>query len=172
MTACRNFKVRIKSAAALSVPCGRSCYGDTAQFAHVWQALTLALEHSGEAVDFLEYRYCAGLRWQLCFSMLHLLGLAQPGDLPALAAPLAGEAGPTLHGYLMRYHLDGSDCGDGDGPAGAAQPQERLRVLEEVLKQLRLLPGGDSKTEQAKAQVLAFLNEVLRSCSQLQDPSS
>ncbi|XP_023646732.2 HEAT repeat-containing protein 6 [Paramormyrops kingsleyae] len=172
VTACRNFKVRIKSAAALSVPGGRGCYGDTAQFAHVWQALTQALEHSGEAGDFLEYRYCAGLRWQLCFSMLHLLGLAQPRDLPALAAPLAGEAGPTLHGYLVRYHLDGSDRGEGDGPAGAAQPQERLRELEEVLKQLQLLPGGDSNTEQAKAQVLAFLNDVLRSCSELQDPSS
>ncbi|XP_042168595.1 HEAT repeat-containing protein 6-like, partial [Oncorhynchus tshawytscha] len=36
VTSCQNFKVRIKSAAALSVPACRHCYGDAERFGDVW----------------------------------------------------------------------------------------------------------------------------------------
>ncbi|KAJ8386247.1 hypothetical protein AAFF_G00175670 [Aldrovandia affinis] len=93
VTSCKNFKVRIKSAAALSTPAARGRYGDAAQFRDVWRALARALERSDETQDFLEYRYCASLRAQLCRALLHLLSLGRPDDLPALAASLAGEPG-------------------------------------------------------------------------------
>uniref|UniRef100_A0A8K9UWJ6 HEAT repeat-containing protein 6 n=1 Tax=Oncorhynchus mykiss TaxID=8022 RepID=A0A8K9UWJ6_ONCMY len=93
VTSCQNFKVRIKSAAALSVPACRHCYGDAERFGHVWHSLAAALEHSEETQDFLEYRYCSSLRHTLTHTLTHLLRLSQSQDMPALGMSLVMEEG-------------------------------------------------------------------------------
>ncbi|XP_018586040.2 HEAT repeat-containing protein 6 [Scleropages formosus] len=173
VTCCRNFKVRIKSAAALSVPAERDRYGGAAQFGKLWRALARALECSNEAEDFLEYRYCAGLRTQLCRTLLHLMSLCQPDDLPAVAAPLAEESRPALHAYFAHYHLDEGNQGqpENDGVRESCQPQEKLGRLEEIVAHLRSFPEMSPHTREAQTQVVSFLEEVLRSCHESQAPS-
>uniref|UniRef100_A0A8C1HDI4 HEAT repeat-containing protein 6 n=1 Tax=Cyprinus carpio carpio TaxID=630221 RepID=A0A8C1HDI4_CYPCA len=131
VTSCKNFKVRIKSAAALSVPSTRDRYGDAQQFAQVWQALAQALEHSEEMEDFLEYRYCASLRSQLCHALLHLLSVCQPNDLPALRSSLSDQSRPVLQGFLVHYLSNkgvtlvaGVDGAAGDEAGDHAVPED------------------------------------------------
>ncbi|KAJ8347719.1 hypothetical protein SKAU_G00263080 [Synaphobranchus kaupii] len=168
VTSCKNFKVRIKSAAALSAPATRDRYGDGAQFEKVWCALARALERSEETEDFLEYRYCASLRAQLCRALLHLLCLCQPPDLPAVAASLAGEPGEAVRGYLVRYHTGG---GEGEEAGDCPDPAERLRELEATLAQLKGLPAGSPDARDAIGVVVGFLEEVLKRSEELKPPS-
>uniref|UniRef100_A0A8C1S9U6 HEAT repeat-containing protein 6 n=1 Tax=Cyprinus carpio TaxID=7962 RepID=A0A8C1S9U6_CYPCA len=144
VTSCKNFKVRIKSAAALSVPSTRDRYGDAQQFAQVWQALAQALEHSEEMEDFLEYRYCASLRSQLCHALLHLLSVCQPNDLPALRSSLSDQSRPVLQGFLVHYLSNkgvtlvaGVDGAAGDEAGDHAVPEDGLRALNETLTRLK-----------------------------------
>uniref|UniRef100_W5MFQ4 HEAT repeat-containing protein 6 n=1 Tax=Lepisosteus oculatus TaxID=7918 RepID=W5MFQ4_LEPOC len=153
---CKNFKVRIKSAMALAVPGSRERYGSDEQFGEVWAALALALERSEDTEDFLEYRYCASLRAQLCQALLHLLGLARPADLPRIRTSLA-ERGPAIRGYLARYHTGG---GEGDDPGECPEPRERMRVLEGTLGHLRNLSGDDGP-EGPLPSVVPFLEDIL-----------
>ncbi|XP_064207427.1 HEAT repeat-containing protein 6 [Anguilla rostrata] len=172
VTSCRNFKVRIKSAAALSAPAARDRYGDAAQFREVWRALSQALERSEEAEDFLEYRYCASLRAQLCRALMHLLSLCQPPDLPALAASLAGEPGEAVQGHLVRYHTGG---GEGEEAGDCPDPAERLRELGATLDQLKGLPAGSPDARDARdalSAVVGFLEDVLKRCEELKEPSA
>ncbi|XP_069040260.1 HEAT repeat-containing protein 6 isoform X2 [Lepisosteus oculatus] len=159
---CKNFKVRIKSAMALAVPGSRERYGSGEQFGEVWAALALALERSEDTEDFLEYRYCASLRAQLCQALLHLLGLARPADLPRIRTSLA-ERGPAIRGYLARYHTGG---GEGDDPGECPEPRERMRVLEGTLGHLRNLSGDDGP-EGPLPSVVPFLEDILKSCKEL-----
>ncbi|MBN3318881.1 HEAT6 protein, partial [Atractosteus spatula] len=159
---CKNFKVRIKSAMALAVPGSRERYGSSEQFGEVWAALALALERSEDTEDFLEYRYCASLRAQLCQALLHLLGLARRADLPRIRTSLA-ERGPAIRGYLARYHTGG---GEGDDPSECPEPRERMRVLEETLGHLRNLSGDDGP-EGPLPSVVPFLEDILKSCKEL-----
>nr|XP_015222818.1 PREDICTED: HEAT repeat-containing protein 6 [Lepisosteus oculatus] len=159
---CKNFKVRIKSAMALAVPGSRERYGSDEQFGEVWAALALALERSEDTEDFLEYRYCASLRAQLCQALLHLLGLARPADLPRIRTSLA-ERGPAIRGYLARYHTGG---GEGDDPGECPEPRERMRVLEGTLGHLRNLSGDDGP-EGPLPSVVPFLEDILKSCKEL-----
>uniref|UniRef100_A0A667Y1W1 HEAT repeat-containing protein 6 n=1 Tax=Myripristis murdjan TaxID=586833 RepID=A0A667Y1W1_9TELE len=124
VTSCKNFKVRIKSAAALSVPAHRGCYGDLERFRCVWRSLATALENSEDTNDFLEYRYCASLRHTLSQALLHLLSVSQSGDMPALGASLAGEEGTGIKEHLIKY-LREEEAGDG---AEGAKDGERDSV--------------------------------------------
>lgn len=160
--------MRIKSAAALSAPASRGRYGDAAQFREVWRALARALERSEETEDFLEYRYCASLRAQLCRALAHLLGLCQPADLPALAQSLEGEPGDAVRGYLVRYHAGG---GEGEEAGDCPPPAERLRELEATLARVRALPVDSPPARDALGVVLAFLEDVLERCEELKEPS-
>ncbi|KAG7484798.1 hypothetical protein MATL_G00054150 [Megalops atlanticus] len=164
---CKNFKVRIKSAAALATPATRGRYGDAGQFREVWQALAQALERSDETEDFLEYRYCASLRAQLCRALLHLLSLCGPPDLPALAASLTGGSAEAVRGYLVRYHSGG---GEGEEAGDCPDPQERVRELEETLGRLRGLSAESGDVREALNAVVGFLEEVLKSCSEPKAP--
>uniref|UniRef100_A0AAY4BWJ6 HEAT repeat-containing protein 6 n=1 Tax=Denticeps clupeoides TaxID=299321 RepID=A0AAY4BWJ6_9TELE len=152
VASCRNFKVRINAAAALSVPPLRQNYGDAAQFARVWQALVEALEGSVDSADFLEYRYSSSLRTQLCQALLHLLSLCQPEDLAGLTPSLSGHVGSSLVQHLTE---DGSPAAEGkDG----AVLQGRVQVASEALVRLREFSG------QTHADTLVdFLEDVLRS---------
>uniref|UniRef100_A0A8K9VFS0 HEAT repeat-containing protein 6 n=1 Tax=Oncorhynchus mykiss TaxID=8022 RepID=A0A8K9VFS0_ONCMY len=114
VTSCQNFKVRIKSAAALSVPACRHCYGDAERFGHVWHSLAAALEHSEETQDFLEYRYCSSLRHTLTHTLTHLLRLSQSQDMPALGMSLVMEEGRGFKEHLEEGEQNGTGSGEQD----------------------------------------------------------
>ncbi|KAK3555756.1 hypothetical protein QTP86_028957, partial [Hemibagrus guttatus] len=173
VTSCKNFKVRIKSAAALSVPATRDCYGDDRQFAEVWRALTHALEHSEETQDFLEYRYCASLRSELCHALLHLLSLCRASDLPAIGASLSDQTTPALHGFLVNYLagvsvVTGRDLIGGEDAGCQTEPTDRLKLLDQTLIRLRELEG-DIKTGSRSDldRVIEFLEDVTKTCEGL-----
>uniref|UniRef100_A0A665U8S1 HEAT repeat-containing protein 6 n=1 Tax=Echeneis naucrates TaxID=173247 RepID=A0A665U8S1_ECHNA len=134
VTSCKNFKVRIKSAAALAVPSHRGCYGDTKRFSCVWHSLATALENSEDTNDFLEYRYSASLRHTLSQALLHLLSVSEPQDMPALGASLAGEEGRGIKEHLVRYLRaeeggeEGTE-GEKDTRGDSFNPQQRIRRL-------------------------------------------
>ncbi|XP_036845320.1 HEAT repeat-containing protein 6 isoform X3 [Oncorhynchus mykiss] len=197
VTSCQNFKVRIKSAAALSVPACRHCYGDAERFGHVWHSLAAALEHSEETQDFLEYRYCSSLRHTLTHTLTHLLRLSQSQDMPALGMSLVMEEGRGFKEHLVKYlrgegGMDGGKRGGGGGTEGVGETEggrgetegererkgeERVRTLGETLERLRSLcvdgeedgdEGRDGGEEERSALVVvAFLEDVLRSCEEL-----
>ncbi|TSP68491.1 HEAT repeat-containing protein 6 [Bagarius yarrelli] len=174
VTSCKNFKVRIKSAAALSVPARRDRYGDERQFAEVWRALTHALQHSEEAQDFLEYRYCSSLRSELCHGLLHLLSLCLTCDLPAIGASLSDQATPTLRAFLIRYFTDvplvsGHEVMEGGDVVGCqTDPKDRLKLLDRILIGLKAL-GEDIQTNSRSEldSVITFLEDVLKTCEGL-----
>uniref|UniRef100_A0A8C9NC10 HEAT repeat-containing protein 6 n=1 Tax=Serinus canaria TaxID=9135 RepID=A0A8C9NC10_SERCA len=99
---CKNFKVRIKSAMALSIPSRRECYGSTEQFCQIWSALVVALQRSEDTEDFLEFKYSSSLRSQLCQALLHLLQLARSTDLPLIGSSLR-EHGQAIRPYVLQY---------------------------------------------------------------------
>ncbi|XP_045573444.1 HEAT repeat-containing protein 6 isoform X2 [Salmo salar] len=185
VTSCQNFKVRIKSAAALSVPTSRRCYGDAERFGRVWRSLAAALEHSEETQDFLEYRYCSSLRHTLTHTLTHLLRLSQSQDMPALGMSLVMEEGRGFKEHLVKYlrgegGTDGGRGGGGGTEGGSGETEgererkgeERVRTLGETLERLRSLcvdgeEEGDEEEKSALVVVVAFLEDVLRSCEEL-----
>ncbi|MCI4386378.1 hypothetical protein PGIGA_G00061630 [Pangasianodon gigas] len=173
VTTCKNFKVRIKSAAALSVPAKRDCYGDEHQFAEVWRALAQALEHSEETQDFLEYRYCASLRSELCHALLHLLSLCQTRDLPVIGASLSGQSRPALHGFLVHYLTDvslvsGRDIIGGEDAGCQTEPTDRLKLLDQTLIRLKELEGNIKTGSRSDLDmVIGFVEDVMKTCEGL-----
>ncbi|CAB1328310.1 unnamed protein product [Coregonus sp. 'balchen'] len=185
VTSCQNFKVRIKSAAALSVPACRHCYGDAERFGRVWRSLAAALEHSEETQDFLEYRYCSSLRHTLIHALTHLLRLSQSQDMPALGVSLVMEKGRGFKEHLVKYlrggggteggRGGGTEGGRGGGTEGGMEGEreregeERVRTLGETLERLRGLCVGreGGEEERSVVVVVAFLEDVLRSCEEL-----
>ncbi|NWV40466.1 HEAT6 protein, partial [Grantiella picta] len=99
---CKNFKVRIKSAMALSIPSKRECYGSTEQFCQIWSALVVALQRSEDTEDFLEFKYSSSLRTQICQALLHLLRLARSTDLPLIWGTLR-DHGEAIKPYVLQY---------------------------------------------------------------------
>ncbi|XP_060792411.1 HEAT repeat-containing protein 6 isoform X2 [Neoarius graeffei] len=174
VTSCKNFKVRIKSAAALSVPAEREHYGNEHQFAEVWRALAQALEHSEETQDFLEYRYCASLRSELCHALLHLLTLCQTRDLPSIGASLSSQSRPALHGFLVHYLTDVPSVSahgviGGEGTGCQTEPTDRLKLLDQTLIRLKEPEEDVNKTGSRSDldTVIGFLEEVMKTCKRL-----
>ncbi|NWW75298.1 HEAT6 protein, partial [Climacteris rufus] len=152
---CKNFKVRIKSAMALSVPSSRECYGSTQQFCHVWSALLLALRRSQDAEDFLEFKYSSSLRTQICQALLHLLRLARSTDLPLIWSSLR-EHGEAIKPHVLQYLRSAGE----EGEAGAhTDVGERERGLQGAIDHLssieRELQG------KARGRVSLYLEDVL-----------
>ncbi|XP_056586118.1 HEAT repeat-containing protein 6 [Triplophysa dalaica] len=170
VTSCKNFKVRIKSAAALSIPVTRDRYGDACMFAEVWHALAQALEHSEETEDFLEYRYCASLRTQLCHALLHLLSVCGFDDLPAVRSSLNDQSRPILKDFLVRYLSDkdvalvaGGDGVEEDETEDHTATEDGLMVLSETLRRLKELQR-EAVTDSSEdlMTVLDFLEDLVR----------
>uniref|UniRef100_A0A3Q2YTK1 HEAT repeat-containing protein 6 n=1 Tax=Hippocampus comes TaxID=109280 RepID=A0A3Q2YTK1_HIPCM len=159
---CKNFKVRIKSAAALAVPAHRRCYGDAERFGHVWRSLAAALRSSEETDDFLEYRYSASLRHTLSRALLHLLRLGLPSDLPAISASLAGEEGGGLREHLLKYlRAEGVPGEEKDAAAGDTfDPQQRVQSLQQMVQRLKAMEVDTE--ESAKAALICFLEDLLK----------
>uniref|UniRef100_A0AAQ4Q5E5 HEAT repeat-containing protein 6 n=1 Tax=Gasterosteus aculeatus aculeatus TaxID=481459 RepID=A0AAQ4Q5E5_GASAC len=175
VSSCKNFKVRIKSAAALAIPANRGCYGDPERFICVWRSLAKALENSEDTNDFFEYRYSASLRHTLSHALLHLLSVSQSQDMPSLGASLAGEEGRGIKEHLIRYLR--AEEGGGEGAEGEKEtggdsftPQQRVGGLQRTLNRLKELEaegegGGDEAT--SKEMVVHFLEDLLKTCEEL-----
>ena len=178
VTSCKNFKVRIKSAAALSVPARRGCYGDVEKFVCVWRSLATALENSEETHDFLEYRYCASLRETLLQALMHLLSLSQWEDMPALGAALAGDEGGALREHLLRYlRGEGGDrgtAGEGESGTEGLSVQQRTTALQQTLAGLKELQaegeaeGARRERESGRERVVDYLEDLLKSSAELE----
>ncbi|NXY85181.1 HEAT6 protein, partial [Alcedo cyanopectus] len=154
---CKNFKVRIKSAMALSIPSRRECYGSTEQFSHIWSALVVALQKSEDTEDFLEFRYSSSLRTQICQALLHLLSLAKSRDLPGIWETLT-KNGDTIKPYILQYLKSGAE----ESEAGTQMDLgERERVLQAAIQHL----WGVEKQLKGKARVRvsSYLEGVLTS---------
>ncbi|XP_066492279.1 HEAT repeat-containing protein 6 [Tiliqua scincoides] len=153
---CKNFKVRIKSAAALSIPGKRKCYGTPAQYSLIWNALIIALQRSEDTEDFLEFKYSASLRTQLCYALLHLLSLADEMDLPAIGATVA-EHGQVIGSYMLQYmksRVEDEESGIGENFL------ERDSILKRAIEHLRSieeLSGGCPM----KRGAVAYLEDIL-----------
>ncbi|XP_038615603.1 HEAT repeat-containing protein 6, partial [Tachyglossus aculeatus] len=152
---CKNFKVRIKSAAALSVPGRREQYGSAEQYRLVWEALVTALQRSEDTPDFLEFRYCASLRTQICQALLHLLSLARASDLPAIQATVR-EDGPVVRAYVLQHLKPGAEG------AGPSSPQERGGSLKRALEHIRDIQ--EQVASKAKITTVAYLEGILATC--------
>ncbi|NXN56962.1 HEAT6 protein, partial [Rynchops niger] len=152
---CKNFKVRIKSAMALSIPSKRECYGSTEQFCQIWSALVVALQKSEDTEDFLEFKYSASLRTQICQALLHLLSLAKSTDLPVIWQTVA-ENGDAIKSYLLQYLKSGVE----ENEAGMHTDLcERERVLKGALEHLS---GIEKQLEgKARVRVSGYLGDVL-----------
>lgn len=179
VASCKNFKVRIKSAAALAVPADRSCYGDTERFICVWRSLAKALENSEDTNDFLEYRYSASLRHTLSQALLHLLRLSQSEDMPNLAASLSGEEGRGIKERLIVY-LRAEEGGEGtegdrDTVGDSFNPQQRITGVHQTLirlKELKAEGDGQRQLESSKEVVIGFLDDLLKTCEESQELKS
>ncbi|NXX12747.1 HEAT6 protein, partial [Podargus strigoides] len=152
---CKNFKVRIKSAMALSIPRQRECYGSTQQFGHIWSALVVALQKSEDTEDFLEFKYSASLRTQICQALLHLLSLARSTDLPVIWKTVT-ENGAAIKPYICQYLRSGVGENEVETHMDLG---EREGVLRGAIRHL----GGIEKELQGKARVRVsgYLEDVL-----------
>ncbi|KAF2977936.1 hypothetical protein EK904_008784 [Melospiza melodia maxima] len=152
---CKNFKVRIKSAMALSIPSRRECYGSTEQFCHIWSALVVALQRSEDTEDFLEFKYSSSLRSQLCQALLHLLQLARASDLPLLGSSLR-EHGHAIRPCVLQYL---SSPGQQGGTGAHTDPGHRQRALQGAIEHLSALER--ELQGKARLRVSLFLEDVL-----------
>lgn len=176
VTSCKNFKVRIKSAAALAVPADRICYGDTERFIAVWRSLATALQNSDDTNDFLEYRFSANLRHTLSQALLHLLSLSQAQDIPALGVSLAGEEAESIKGHVIKYIREGEggggivEQGEEDTGGESFTPQQRVGGLQQTLMRLKDLKTegeGQAEQERGKVVVVQFLEDLLKACEEM-----
>ncbi|XP_009872683.1 PREDICTED: HEAT repeat-containing protein 6 [Apaloderma vittatum] len=153
---CKNFKVRIKSAMALSIPSKRECYGSTEQFCQIWSALVLALRKSEDTEDFLEFKYSASLRTQICQALFHLLSLAKSTDLPVVWKTVT-EDGDAIRPYVLQYLKSG---GEENETGVRADSCERERALKGAIEHLA---GIEKQLEgKARVRVSLYLENVLR----------
>lgn len=152
---CKNFKVRIRSAAALSIPGKRAQYGSLEQFAQIWNALVTALQKSEDTTDFLEFKYCASLRTHICQALLHLLSLAIASDLPCILETLELN-GDMIQSYVLQFLKSGAE---GDDPGAVHAPQERDQMVRVALTHIHSVHtlAGDT----AKRVIVAFLEDIL-----------
>ncbi|XP_031430744.1 HEAT repeat-containing protein 6-like [Clupea harengus] len=172
VVSCKNFKVRIKSAAALSTPSSRAQYGNSCQFAQVWIAITKALENSKEGVDFLEYRYHTSLCAQLCQSLLHLISLCQPQDLGTIQGTVTGSFGSGLMGFLVNYLVDVDVSREGKGNEeengqNSIQSQDRMKEMTDALGALRKLANEKEGCSAGADIVIDFFEGVVTNHKQI-----
>ncbi|KAF5916058.1 hypothetical protein HPG69_003132 [Diceros bicornis minor] len=155
VTSCKNFKVRIRSATALSIPGKREHYGSVDQYAEIWNALVTALQKSEDTTDFLEFKYCASLRTQICQALIHLLSLASASDLPSLKDTLELN-GDMIQSYILQFLKSGAA---GDDTGAPHSPQERDQMVRTALEHISSVQALAGDT--AKRAIMDFLEEIL-----------
>eukprot|EP00794_Sanderia_malayensis_P014319 gene14319-15808_t len=77
---CKNFKVRISAAVALSTPRFRENYGNEDLFYKIWSYVIDALISSEELTDFTEFRFKGTLQNKIFLLFCHLTRLATTDD--------------------------------------------------------------------------------------------
>ncbi|XP_003795669.1 HEAT repeat-containing protein 6 [Otolemur garnettii] len=155
VTSCKNFKVRIRSAAALSIPGKREQYGSVDQYVQIWNALVTALQKSEDTTDFLEFKYCASLRTQICQALIHLLSLASASDLPGIRRRLELNRN-MVQSYILQFLKSGTQ---GDDTRGPHSPQERDHMVKVALKHISSVQAVAGDT--SKRAIVGFLQETL-----------
>ncbi|XP_062412103.1 HEAT repeat-containing protein 6 isoform X2 [Sardina pilchardus] len=169
VVSCKNFKVRIKSAAALSIPSSRTKYGSSGQFTQIWIAVAKALENSKDGVDFVEYRYHTSLCAQLCETLLHLLNLCQTQDLGTIQGTITGSFGSTLMGFLVNYLVEHESETEKEDKEEKEKNsiQDRMNKMIGALGALRKLSKEEEEGCSAGAAIIIdFLEGVVRSYEQ------
>lgn len=158
VTSCKNFKVHIRSATALSILGRREQYGSVEQYARIWNALVTALQKSEDTIDFLEFKYCASLRTQICQALIHLLSLASASDLPCIKEILELN-GNMVQSYILQFLKSGAE---GDDTGAPHSPQETDQMVRMALKHMGSIqaPAGDT----ARRAIMGFLEEILAIC--------
>ncbi|XP_074870225.1 HEAT repeat-containing protein 6 [Carettochelys insculpta] len=153
---CKNFKVRIKSAMALSIPAKRECYGTTEQFSQIWSALVIALQKSEDTEDFLEFKYSASLRTQICQALIHLLSLANSTDLPFIRKMIA-ENGDVIRSYILQYMK--SEVEENEAGIHTDSP-ERDRMMKRAIEHI----CGIEELSEGKTKIIvaAYLEDILK----------
>ncbi|XP_045442122.1 HEAT repeat-containing protein 6 isoform X3 [Pipistrellus kuhlii] len=155
VTSCKNFKVRIRSATALSIPGKREHYGSVDQYAQIWNALVTALQKSEDTTDFLEFKYCASLRTQICQALVHLLSLASASDLPCIKETLELNE-DMIRSYFLQFLKSGAE---GDDAGAPHSPQERDQLVRSALEHISTVQALAGDT--AKRAIMAFLDNIL-----------
>ncbi|XP_058531581.1 HEAT repeat-containing protein 6 [Ochotona princeps] len=155
VTSCKNFKVRIRSATALSIPGERARYGSVDQYARIWSALVTALQKSEDTTDFLEFKYCASLRTQICQALIHLLSLARAPDLPCIKDTLDLN-GDMIQSFILQFLKSGAQ---GDDTGAPPSPQERDQMLQTALRHIGSIQAGAA--DPAQRAVVGFLEDTL-----------
>uniref|UniRef100_A0A8C4KAK6 HEAT repeat-containing protein 6 n=1 Tax=Dromaius novaehollandiae TaxID=8790 RepID=A0A8C4KAK6_DRONO len=152
---CKNFKVRIKSAMALSIPSKRECYGPTEQFCQIWSALVVALQKSEDTEDFLEFKYSASLRTQICQALIHLLSLAKNTDLPFISETIT-ENGDAIKAYVLQYMKSGVEENEAGMHTNLCEREKALKgAIEHLCGIEKQLEG------KARVRVSVYLEDIL-----------
>ncbi|NXG19813.1 HEAT6 protein, partial [Grallaria varia] len=152
---CKNFKVRIKSAMALSIPSERECYGSTEQFCQIWSALVVALQRSEDTEDFLEFKYSSSLRTQICQALLHLLRLAKSTDLPVIWGTIR-DHGEAIKPYILQYLRSGGEENDVGAHMDLEERERGFQGAIDHLSGIEKQLGG-----KARLRVSLYLEDVL-----------
>lgn len=147
--------MRIRSATALSIPGKREHYGSVDQYAQIWNALVTALQKSEDTTDFLEFKYCASLRTQICQALVHLLSLASASDLPCIKETLELN-GDMIRSYFLQFLKSGAE---GDDAGAPHSPQERDQMVRTALEHISTVQALAGDT--AKRAIVAFLDNIL-----------
>uniref|UniRef100_A0A8C9KH55 HEAT repeat-containing protein 6 n=1 Tax=Panthera tigris altaica TaxID=74533 RepID=A0A8C9KH55_PANTA len=155
VTSCKNFKVRIRSATALSIPSKREQYGSAEQYVQIWNALVTALQKSEDTTDFLEFKYCASLRTQICQALIHLLSLASASDLPCIRETLESN-GDMVQSFILQFLKSGAEGDDTGAPHSLHERDQMVRTALEHISSIQAL-AGDS----AKRAIMDFLEDTL-----------
>uniref|UniRef100_A0A480PKP6 HEAT repeat-containing protein 6 n=2 Tax=Sus scrofa TaxID=9823 RepID=A0A480PKP6_PIG len=155
VTSCKNFKVRIRSAAALSIPGKREHYGSVDQYAQIWNALVTALQKSEDTTDFLEFKYCASLRTQICQALLHLLSVASASDLSCIKETLELN-GDMVQSYILQFLKSGTERDDTGAPPSPQERDQMVRTALEHISSVQALAGDTSKRA-----IMGFLEDIL-----------
>ncbi|XP_066465477.1 HEAT repeat-containing protein 6 isoform X2 [Eleutherodactylus coqui] len=153
---CKNFKVRIKSAMALATPASREQYGSIEQFGNIWNSLITALQKSEDTEDFLEFKYCASLRAQICQALIHLLNMASLEDLPCIRKTLM-EEGDAIRNYMLQYIKSGVD-----GEETQGEYQQRDQMLKNAIDHIHSI--HETTMGMKKITEETFFADILRSC--------
>ncbi|XP_065054489.1 HEAT repeat-containing protein 6-like [Rhopilema esculentum] len=102
MKDCKNFKVRISAAIALSTPDMRSIYGDEQHFVNIWVYSIDALISSENLSDFTEFKFKKNLQNKICRLICHLLSLASSSDLDKMQ-PTIDDNVSLLNEHLWSF---------------------------------------------------------------------
>ncbi|XP_041455848.1 HEAT repeat-containing protein 6-like [Lytechinus variegatus] len=167
ITECKNFKVRINGALALSIPSKRLDYGSVDQFIEVWSCLVQAMAVIGQVSEISELKYRDTLRDQLCQTIIHLALLVDEGDLSHLNTVLKGNV-EMMQANVQKFSATSSSASKPHGN-DVALARDHLTELEGTPG---LEPGAMEALEMLQQVFVAMTTEVMLDDTDPQSMSS